>query len=722
MEEAQAIGIDLGTTYSSVGVFQHGKVEIIANNQGNRTTPSIVGFTDTERLIGDAAKDQVVIDPSNTVFNVKRLIGKKYTDLTVQSYKMHWPFEITNDCGKPKIKVKYKSEDKTFSPEEISSMILSKMKETAESYMGQTCKDAVITVPAYFNNTQRQAVKDAGLLAGLNVLRIINEPTAAAIAYGMDNESKGERNVLIFDLGGGTLDVSVLTIDDGIFEVKSTAGDNLGGVDFDNQMLKYIAEYIEWIFEKDIESDIKAWNKLRIEWEKAKIKLSSSVKCRIKINSLMPDLNFNMEINRSKFEEMCEYLFNRTLIPVEKVLRDAKLDKNKIQDIILVGGSTRIPRIQKMLQDFFNGKELNKCSNYDVIIGTTLLAENITKRQTRLKVSEIIPFSIEAKTVLGINAQIFDKNSKIPTSKTQIFTTHADNQPKFSLAVMEVDDFFQNIIKRMEMETKSTMKNRIEVTFNIDENGILSGSFKNCYKTKPKPIKPMFSKVEFTDKVVKVGEKFIFDFIVLGYPRPKTHWINLPSNVKVSKDKFVINKVTWENNREYEIVGENENGIEKASFNLLVRKLPDKPTGSLNIVTNGFEVTLSWDKSDSFNTGDSYLVEYRGSDDIWNFLNQTLGSSFVFNLEKPDKYQIRLGIINEIGVSEFIYSDWFTLSKSSSESILLGDDAETSEGSNYWFNEYKSVYKENQELKEEIEGLHKTIREYKNKVKCLKKH
>merc|ERR1712066_188814 len=367
MAKRVAVGIDLGTTYSCVGTFQHGKVEIIANDQGNRTTPSYVAFTDTERLIGDAAKNQVAINPTNTIFDAKRLIGRKFGEPSVQSDMKHWPFKVVDHSTKPKIEVEYKNETKTFTPEEISSMVLLKMKETAEAYLGHDVKDAVITVPAYFNDSQRQATKDAGVICGLNVLRIINEPTAAAIAYGLDKKKgSAECNVLIFDLGGGTFDVSILTIEEGIFEVKSTAGDtHLGGEDFDNRMVEHFVKEFQRKHKKDIRGNKRALRRLRTACERAKRTLSASAQANIEIDSLFEGIDFYTSITRARFEELCADLFKGTLEPVEKALRDAKLDKSSINDVVLVGGSTRIPKIQKLLTDFFNGKELNKSINPD---------------------------------------------------------------------------------------------------------------------------------------------------------------------------------------------------------------------------------------------------------------------------------------------------------------------------------------------------------------------
>ncbi|KAJ1443162.1 Heat shock protein 70 family [Sesbania bispinosa] len=367
--EGPAIGIDLGTTYSCVGVWQHDRVEIIANDQGNRTTPSYVAFTDTERLIGDAAKNQVAMNPINTVFDAKRLIGRRISDPSVQSDMKLWPFKVVSGAAeKPMIVVNYKGEDKQFAAEEISSMVLTKMREIAEAYLGSTVKNAVVTVPAYFNDSQRQATKDAGVIAGLNVMRIINEPTAAAIAYGLDKKatSVGEKNVLIFDLGGGTFDVSLLTIEEGIFEVKATAGDtHLGGEDFDNRMVNHFVQEFKRKNKKDITGNPRALRRLRTACERAKRTLSSTAQTTIEIDSLYEGIDFYSTITRARFEELNMDLFRKCMEPVEKCLRDAKMDKSTVHDVVLVGGSTRIPKVQQLLQDFFNGKDLCKNINPD---------------------------------------------------------------------------------------------------------------------------------------------------------------------------------------------------------------------------------------------------------------------------------------------------------------------------------------------------------------------
>jgi L1 cell adhesion molecule like protein len=362
-KKVPAVGIDLGTTYSCVGVWKNDAVEIIANDQGNRTTPSYVAFTDSERLIGDAAKNQVARNPENSVFDAKRLIGRKFDDPIVQADAKLWPFKLVKGANdKPMIQVHYQGEDKKFHPEEISSMVLIKMKETAEAYLGGKVADAVVTVPAYFNDSQRQATKDSGAIAGLNVLRIINEPTAAAIAYGLDKKGAGERNVLIYDMGGGTFDVSVLTIEDGIFEVKSTAGDtHLGGEDFDNRVVDFcVQDFKRKNRGKDVSSNNRAIRRLRTQCERAKRTLSSSTQATIEIDSLFDGIDYSCTLSRARFEELCMDYFRNSITPVEKALKDSGLDKKSIHDIVLVGGSTRIPKVQALIQELFNGKEPNR--------------------------------------------------------------------------------------------------------------------------------------------------------------------------------------------------------------------------------------------------------------------------------------------------------------------------------------------------------------------------
>jgi L1 cell adhesion molecule like protein len=612
-----AFGLDLGTTNSCVAIYQNGKVEIIANDGGNRTTPSYVGFTD-ERLIGDAAKSSISSNVKNTIYDVKRLMGRTFDDPCVQKELKNLSYKVVNKNNKPIIEVEYKGEHKQFTPEEISSMILTKMKEVAEAYVGQTLTDVVITVPAYFNDSQRNATKDAGAIAGLNVLRIINEPTAAALAYGLDKKSTKAQNVLIFDCGGGTHDVTLLNIDDGIFEVKATNGDaHLGGEDADNILMNHFAKEFNNKHKVDITTNARAMRRLKVQCEAAKRTLSTASVASIEIDSLFDGKDFNTKLTRAKFEDLCADIFNKTMIPVEQVMKDSGLSKNQIDEIVLVGGSTRIPKIQQLLSEYFDGKELNKsvnpdeCVAYGAAVQAAILAGTKDEKLGNILLLDVTPLSLGVETAGQIMTPLIPRGTTLPAKKTQTFSTAADNQPGCNICVYEGERKFTkdcNLLGKFDLRGIPPMPRgvpQIEITYDIDTNGILNVSA--CEKSSGKSEKITINNdsnklsKEDIERMIAEAEKYKDD------------------DDKAQKRIDAKNKL--------------ENYVYNVKSTVLNEEKMKTAIGSdLSTVTDMVENTIKWVEQNSSATTEEFETKYKEVEDI---LQPIISKAYQSNVPPP---------------------------------------------------------------------------------------